>query len=205
MENPADSTPFDDTFAADLAMTHDARDTTSIPTLYGMMAEFETPEELLEAARAARAEGYTCIDAFSPFPIDGLAAALGRRATRLPFITLAGGATGALLGYGMQYFASVIHYPYNVGNRPYHSWPAFIPITFELTILCAAIASVVGMFALNGLPRPYHPVFNADRFTRASQDRFFLLIEAADPKFHPDAARRFLQEHGAFEVMEVEP
>jgi hypothetical protein len=145
------------------------------------------------------------MDAYTPFPVHGLSAALGRRRTRLPLLTLLGGLLGAAVGYGMQYYASVISYPLNVGGRPYHSWPAFLPITFELAVLFGAFFSLLGMFALNGLPMPYHAVFNVPRFDLASRSRFFLCIEARDPLFSPDRTRQFLEGLGASGVYEVEP
>ena len=145
------------------------------------------------------------MDGYSPFPIDGLAEAIGFHRTRVPLIVLIGGIVGCLGGFFLQYLASVIDYPINVGGRPLNSWPAFIPITFEITILAAAATAVLGMLALNGLPQPYHPVFNAPRFALATRDRFFLCIEATDPRFDSEATRRFLEGLGAKEVTDVEP
>jgi hypothetical protein len=173
--------------------------------LYGLLAEFHTPEAVLEAARRAYAAGYRCMDAYTPFPVEGLAEALGFHRTRLPLIVLLGGLCGGVLGYALLYYAEVIDYPLIVGGKPFHSWPAFIPIVFETTIFFAALSAVLGMLALNGLPMPYHPVFNVPRFALASRDRFFLLIEARDPQFDPEATRRFLEELGADGIWEVEP
>ncbi len=171
--------------------------------LHGIMGEFETPEQLLAAAKKAREAGYKHIDAFTPIPIEGLAHAIGFRWTAVPLITLIGGVGGGLTGFGLQYWCSAISYPINVAGRPLNSWPAFIPVTFELTVLGASIFAVVGMLALNKLPQPYHPVFNIERFAGASTDRFFLLIEARDPKFDPAGIARFLQDLSARHVSEV--
>lgn len=171
--------------------------------LHGLMGEFGTPEELLAAAKQARQAGYKHIDAYTPFPIEGLAHAIGFRWTAVPLITLIGGIGGGLTGFGLQYWCSAITYPENIGGRSLNSWPAFIPVTFELTVLGAAIFSVVGMLALNKLPQPYHPVFNVERFAQASTDRFFLCIEARDAKFSLAETARFLQEVHAQHVVEV--
>lgn len=171
--------------------------------LHGLMAEFDTAEGLLQAARAVREAGYRRMEAYSPFHIEGLAPALGMQATRLPWLVLLGGLIGALSGYALQYYGNAVNYPYDVGGRPLHSWPAFVPVTFELTILCAALAAVLGMLLLNGLPRPYHPVFNAPQFALASRDRFFLCIEARDGKFDRDSVQRLLQSLDAHAIVEV--
>jgi hypothetical protein len=173
--------------------------------LYGIMAEFDDPEELVEATKRAYEAGYRTMDAYSPFPVHGLSQALGHRGVRLPYIVLIGGLVGAAAGFGLQYFASAIDYPVNIGGRPFNSWPAFIPVTFELTILVAALAAVLGMLGLNGLPQPYHPVFNVPNFELASRSHFFLCIEATDPQFDPVETRRFLESLGAHDVADVEP
>jgi hypothetical protein len=174
------------------------------PPLYGLMAEFDSPTDVVEAARATYDAGYRRINAYSPYPIEELAEAIGFHSTRLPLIVLIGGIVGAIVGYGLQYYVAVIDYPLNVGGRPLHSWPSFIPITFEVTILFAALSAVFGMLALNKLPQPYHPVFNAERFALASRDRFFLVIEADDPKFDHDKAMMFLKSLNPKEVVDVE-
>ena len=176
---------------------------TATPGFYGLMAEFDSAQSLLDAAHQVGKAGYTKADAFSPFPIHGLAEALGFKDRRLSKIVLAGGITGALAGYGLEYWTQVIAYPLNIGGRPYHSWVSFIPPAFETTILFGAFAAVFGMLALNGLPQPYHPVFNHERFSRASSDGFFLAIEAADPKFDAHTTRQFLAGLNAREVVEV--
>jgi hypothetical protein len=172
--------------------------------IYGVMAEFETSQALVEAARRAHGEGYRRMDAYSPMPIEELHDALHMHDNRLPKIVLGGGILGALGGYGFQYWVATIAYPMNVGGRPLHSWPTMIPVTFETTILAAALSAVLGMLALNGLPQPFHPVFNVPRFALASRNRFFLCIEARDPKFDIDATRSFLASLGAREVSTVD-
>ena len=171
--------------------------------IYGVMAEFDDPASLVEATARARQEGYRCMDAYSPYPIEALHEALGSRHTRLPLVVLVGGTIGCLGGYLLQYWTSAIAYPLNVGGKPFHSWPAFIPVTFECTILVAALFAVLGMLALNGLPQPYHPVFNVPRFALASRNRFFLCIEARDPRFDIEATRRFLETLNPREVTTV--
>jgi hypothetical protein len=171
---------------------------------YGLMAEFETPTDVVAAARRVHEEGYRRIDAFSPYPIEELSEAIGVHTTKMPMIVLIGGIVGLIAGYLMQYYTHVIDYPLNVGGKPFHSWPQFIPITFETTVLGAALAAVFGMLALNGLPEPYHPVFNTPNFALASRDRFFLLVEARDPKFDRDETAAFLRTLGPREVTDVE-
>lgn len=173
------------------------------PELYGIMAEFDDPDALLGAAQRARDAGYRRMDAYSPFPVEGLAEALDFRNTRVPEIVLAGGIVGGVGGFFMQWFATRIFYPINVGGRPLNSWPAYIPITFELTVLLAAFAALFGMLILNGLPQPYHPVFNAPDFQLASRDRFFLCVEAADPRFDRLGTTSFLLDLHPLRVEEV--
>jgi hypothetical protein len=177
---------------------------TARPEIYGVMAEFHGPDELLAAARRAFDAGYRRMDAYSPFPVEGLSDAVGFRKTRLPWVVLTGGIIGAATGYLMQYWTSAIDYPINVGGRPYNSVPYFIPVTFEMTILFAALTAVFGMLAANGLPMPYHPVFNVSRFQLASRDRFFLCIEARDPKYDTEKTKQFLESLNADVVVEVD-
>jgi hypothetical protein len=174
------------------------------PAIYGLMAEFDNPDDLLEAARRAHAGGYRQMDGYSPFPVEGLSEAIGFHRTRLPLIMLLGGLAGGLGGYLLQYYTAVIDYPLNVGGRPLHSWPSFIPVTFEMTVLIAALAAVLGMLALNGLPRPYHPVFNVPSFEMASRNLFFLCIESTDPHFDVERTRQFLEALRSHHVYEVE-
>ncbi len=172
--------------------------------IYGLIATFDEPSRLLEAAGKAFEAGYRQMDAYTPIPIEGLAEALGFHRNMVAPIVLIGGITGCLTGFFLQYYVAVINYPINVGGRPLNSWPSFIPITFELTVLFGALFALFGMLALNGLPMPYHPVFNATGFERASQDRFFLCIEASDPRFELQVTREFLRSLTAREVSEVE-
>jgi ActD protein len=173
------------------------------PQLYGLMAEFAAPEALIAAAARSREAGYKKVEAYTPYPMEEVAEALHVRRSHLPLIVLVGGILGALGGYFLQYWVNVIEFPLNIGGRPFHSWPAFIVPTFETTILCAALSAVLGMFALNGLPQPYHPVFNVPRFAAASRDRFFLVIEAADPQFDRRQTEEFLRGLQPSEVSEV--
>lgn len=172
--------------------------------LYGLIAEFDNPNDLVAAARKSHQAGYRKMDAYSPFPIEELAEALGFHYNRLPLLVLCGGIVGGMAGYALQYWASVIAYPINVGGRPLHSWPAFIPATFETTVLFAALTAVLGMLALNGLPMPHHPIFNAPRFALASRDSFFLCIEAEDARFDVERTRAFLEGLRPRQVAEVE-
>jgi len=160
---------------------------------YGVVAEFDNEHSVLEVALKASEAGYTVMEAYSPLPVHGLDEALGRKRTILPWLVFAGGTFGCLGGLFMQYWMSAVNYPWNVGGRPTFSWPAFIPVTFELTILCAALTTVIGMFALNGLPRPHNPIFNTPNFDRSTIDHYFICIEAKDPKFDEKEATEFLQ------------
>lgn len=173
------------------------------PPLYGLMAEFDTPTALAAAARRARDKGYQKLEAYSPFAIEEVNEILGLHHNRLPLIVLIGGILGGLTGYLMQYYIAVWDFPINVGGRPLHSWPSFIVITFELTILFAAFATVLGLLGLCGLPMPYHPVFNVPRFALATRNRFFLCIESSDPLFDRYQTAEFLTSLEAHEVNEV--
>lgn len=174
------------------------------PPIHGLMAEFATAEQILEGTRRARQEGYRDMDAYTPYPVEGLATELGQVRSCIPFIVLLSGLVGAAVGFFMQYWAMAVDYPVNIGGRPLNSWPAYIPISFEVMVLIAAFSAVLSMLFLNGLPRPYHPVFNVAQFARASQDRFFLCIEATDAKFDRQATRLFLETlHPQGEVVEV--
>jgi hypothetical protein len=174
------------------------------PPIHGLMAEFHAPEALLHAAERARGQGFKRMDAYTPLPIEGLAEALGVRDRRVPLIVLLGGIAGCLGGFFLQYWVAVIDYPLNVGGRPLDSWPAFIPVAFEMTILFAALSAFLGVLALNGLPMPYHPVFNVEQFELASRNRFFLCIEADDPNFDRDATWKFLESLSPDGVYQVE-
>jgi hypothetical protein len=176
-----------------------------IKSIYGVIAEFENPTALVNAARAAREKGYRRLDAYSPFPIEELNDALHLHHNKLPLIVLVGGIVGGILGYLLQYYVTVIYFPINVAGRPLHSWPSYIVITFEMTILSAALSAVLGLLALCGLPMPYHPVFNVPRFALASRNRFFLCIQARDPLFDREKTSEFLETLDPREVSEVAP
>ncbi len=176
----------------------------SPPPIHGLLAEFSDPNELVAAAHQTHAAGYTRFDCYTPFPIEELTEAMGQHHSRLPLLVLIGGILGGLGGYALCYWTSVIDYPLNVGGRPFNSWPSFIPVTFECTVLGAALVAVLGMLALNGLPMPYHPVFNVPRFALASRDRFFLCIEANDPKFDIDDTWGFLSRMQPRQVSQVD-
>ncbi|HEY0783314.1 MAG TPA: DUF3341 domain-containing protein [Thermoanaerobaculia bacterium] len=171
--------------------------------LYGLMAEFATPDDLIAAAHKVGEAGYQKVDAFSPFPIEEVTEALGLHRSKLPIIVLLGGILGGLAGFALEYWSSVIEYPMNIGGRPFFSWQAFIVPMYECTILAASASAVFGMILLNRLPQPYHPVFNVPRFALASRDRYFLVIEAADPKFDERGTRTFLSNLNPSEVSDV--
>ena len=178
-------------------------ETAGLHVRYGLMAEFVLPEELLEASRKARDAGYRQMDAFSPMPIEGLGEAIGFRSRAVSYLVFAGGLAGACGGLALMWWIAVIAYPHNVGGRPLNSWPAFIPVTFECMVLIACLTAVFSMLTLNGLPQPYHPVFNVPEFEHASQDRFFLCIESTDLMFDLEQTRQFLERLGPVEVHEV--
>jgi hypothetical protein len=173
------------------------------PKQYGVMGQFKSIDALIAAIEKVREEGYTKIDAFTPFPSHDVIHALRLPPSPLPWIVLAGGIFGALFGYGLQYWTGVVDYPLNVGGRPLHAWPYFVPITFECTILFAVLSAVLGMFALNRLPAPYHPVFNAPNFALASRDAFFLCVEVNDPSFNHDRVVALFKELEALDVADV--
>jgi Alternative complex III, ActD subunit len=171
--------------------------------LFGLAAEFESPEAILDAAQKVHAQGYCAAEAYTPFPVEGLPEALGYRRTLVPMIVLIGALAGAMGGYLMQWFANVVHLPWNIGGKPPNSWPMFIPITFECAILLGALAGAIGMLAMNRLPKPFHPMFRLESFARASRDRFFLCIETSDPNFDLERTRQFLEGLHPLAIMEV--
>jgi len=176
----------------------------SVKSLHGVMAEYHEADELIEAANKARAEGYTRMEGYTPFPVNGLSEALGQKSTRLQWIVLLAGIAGGVGGFFMQWYANVVSYPWNIGGRPFNSWPSWMPVTFELAVLSAAFAAVFVMFGLNGLPQPYHPVFNVKEFEGASKDKFFLCIESKDPKFELEKVKSFLKGSGSLGVYECD-
>lgn len=187
--------------AHDLA--HEAAEAAVRP--YGLVAEFVDEHAILEAARRAYAEGYRRLDAYTPIPVEGLSDLVGFRKSRIPLLMLLGGIAGLVGGFALQYWVHVINYPINIGGKPLNSVPMWVPVTFETTVLLAALTGVLAMIVLNGLPAPYHPLFNVAEFARASQDRFFLAIEATDPRFDMTQTRRFLENLAPASVHEVLP
>ncbi len=171
-----------------------------LPAIHGALAEFDTPEELVEACERAYAAGYRRMDAYTPMPVTGLAEALGYKKNYVANCVLAGGICGACFGFGLLEWMTCVAYPHNVGGRPLNSWPAYIPITFECMILFSALTALISMLAMNKLPSPYHPLFNVPEFERASVDRFFICIESTDPKFRTDEVLGFLRDLGGNEV-----
>jgi hypothetical protein len=176
---------------------------TPIANYFGIVAEFRDADELVEASRQAHAAGYREVEAYSPLPVEGLAEAIGFHRSRMPLVVLIGGIVGFAGGWALQYYAAAIAYPLNIGGRPLNSWPSFIPVVFEMTVLFAALSAVLGMLAMNGLPRPHHPLFAIPQFDRATQDRFFLCILARDPAFHPQTTRQFLERLRPVEIIDV--
>ncbi len=172
--------------------------------IYGLMAEFEDLHGLTKAVRAVKEAGYQRFDAFTPFPVEEISEEIAGHHNPLPLLVLIGGLCGGIGGFLLQYWSMAIDYPLNIGGRPLFSWPAFVPATYECTILGAALAAVLGMLALNGLPMPYHPVFNVPRFALSSRDRFFICIQASDPRFDRDETRRLLERQVPRQVSEVE-
>ncbi len=184
-------------------MTYEAAETAVRP--YGLVAEFVDEHAILDATRRAYAEGYRRLDAYTPIPVEGLSELVGFRKSRIPLLMLLGGIAGLVGGFALQYWVHVINYPLNIGGKPLNSVPMWVPVTFETTVLLAALTGVLAMIVLNGLPAPYHPLFNVAEFARASQDRFFLAIEATDPRFDIAQTRRFLESLGPASVHEVLP
>ena len=177
--------------------------TITAPSIYGLVAEFETPTELVNACKAAYAEGYREMDAYSPFPIEEASEAIGFHKSAVPLVVLTGGILGGLSGFLLQYWINVIAYPLNIGGKPFNSWPAFVVPTFEMTILFAGLCGMFGMFALNGLPRPYHPLFHVDQFSKVTRNRFFLCVEAIDPKFDLAGTQQFMERLKPLSISEV--
>ncbi len=184
-------------------MSRNESQLSELPAVHGVMAEFDTAEQIMEAAERAYAEGYRQMDAYTPMPVEGLAQAIGFKKNYVALAILIGGICGVIGGYSLLYWITVIAYPHNVGGRPLHSWPAYIPITFECMILLSALTALFAMLGMNGLPQPYHPVFNVPEFARASRDKFFLCLESSDPKFRTEDALQFLREVGGNEVTVV--
>ena len=182
---------------------HDHDDDIDEPAIYGLMAEFETADGLIHATQKAAGAGYTRMDGYSPYPIGEVADALGFPRSEIGAIMFIGGLCGATLGFLMQFYLNGIDYPLNVGGKPFFSWPQFAPITWELLVLSASLTGTIGLFALCGLPQPYHPVFNVPQFARASRDRFFLVIEAIDPNYDEKSTKAFLTTLNPVSIAEV--
>jgi hypothetical protein len=170
---------------------------------FGLLAEFVEAENLVAAARRVHEAGYRRVECYSPLPVEGLAEAIGFHRSRMPLVVLIGGIVGGLAGFALQYYTTVVAYPLNIGGRPLFSWPSFVPVVFEMTVLFAALSAVLGMLAMNGLPRPHHPLFGIPSFDRATQDRFFLCVLSVDPMYHPISTRQFLEGLGPVEVTDV--
>lgn len=170
---------------------------------YGILAEFASSDALLNAARGMRSHGHERLEAYTPYAVEGLSEALGIKPNRVPLMTLAGGTVGGVGGYFMQWYAAAVSYPINVGGRPLHSWPMFIPVTFELTILCAAFAAAIGMLAANGLPRLRHPIFDAPGFDLATRNRHFLCVRPEGPDFDRQDVREALARWEPVAISEV--
>jgi len=173
-------------------------------SLHGMMAEFASAEDLVSAAHRTREAGYRDVDAYSPFPVHGMDEALALPKSPVPLLVLIGALAGTALGFGLEYWVSVLEYPLMVGGKPFFSWPAFVPVAYETTILLGGLTAAISMLIINGLPMPYHPVFNVERFSHAMTDRFFLCIEATDPKFNREETKKFLEGLHPYQVSEVE-
>lgn len=175
------------------------------PKLYGLLAKFDTPENLVMAARRVVQAGYRRFDAYAPYPVEELDHAMHLKPSPLPYVILAGGLLGGIGGFFMQTYATVIDLPLNIGGRPLFSWPAYIPVTFELTVLLAAFAGILGLFVVTRFPQPYHPLFRSEDFIEhGSSDSFYLDIEASDPNFTLERTRQFLLDLGALQVSEIE-
>ncbi|HLW64182.1 MAG TPA: DUF3341 domain-containing protein [Gemmataceae bacterium] len=173
------------------------------PLIYGLLAEFTTAEEILRAARSVRLQGYRSVEAYTPYAVDGLAEELGMKHSQVQFVVLVAGLIGAGVGFFMMYWTMAVDYPFDVGGRPLNSWPVFLPIAFEVMVLVASFAALLSMLYLNGLPRFHRPIFYVPQFARATQDRFFLCIEATDPRFEREATGQFLAGLRPVEVVEV--
>jgi Protein of unknown function (DUF3341) len=177
---------------------------TANPELYGLVAEFNDPEDLIDAANKVRKAGYTAVEAYTPYPVDGLDDAVGHKPTRLGWVVFWMGVLGCLTGFFMQLYSNAVFYPLNIGGKPYNSWPNFVVITFECTIIFSCFTAGLFMLGRNGLPRPYHSIFNTPNFEHASRDKFFLCVESKDSKFDLGKTKKFMDGLGANQVSEVE-